>query len=61
MTKVSKLLRLHGSEQYPAKWYYTPDGHSVGPFKTDEEMEADIAKHYVEETPRTDFTTEDWT
>ena len=46
---VSQLTRLRPCLPAQPGWhYYTPDGHCVGPFDTEREREADIAKHYVE-------------
>lgn len=45
--KVSKLTRI-GPPQNGGWFYYSPDGHAIGPFDYEEEMEADIKKHYKE-------------
>ena len=29
-------------------YYYSPDGHAIGPFDSEEAMEADILAHFVE-------------
>ena len=45
--RVSKLTRI-GPPQNGGGFYYSPDGHAIGPFDYEEEMEADIKKHYKE-------------
>ena len=45
--KVSKLTRI-GPPRNGGWFYYTPGGHAIGPFDYEEEMEADIKKHYKE-------------
>lgn len=59
--RVTKLHRMYPSESQQDHWYYTPDGHVVGPFAFEDEMEEDISRFYNEVDPREDFTTEDWT
>ena len=43
---VSKLHRL--DQENGTYWYYTPDGHVVGPFDTAAEREADLAMRFAE-------------
>lgn len=45
--RVGKLTRI-GPPQNGGWFYYSPDGHAIGPFDYEEEMEADIKKHYKE-------------
>lgn len=45
--KVNELKRI-GPPQNGGWFYYSPDGHAIGPFDYEEEMEADIKKHYKE-------------
>lgn len=44
---VTKLKRI-GPPQNGGWFYYDPEGHIVGPFDYEEQMEADIAAHYKE-------------
>lgn len=56
---VRKLHRMYPTETQRGYWYYTPDGHCVGPFGTREEMEDEIALYYKEMPERMDMSTGD--
>lgn len=56
---VSKLHRMYPTDAQSGYWYYTPDGHCVGPFDTLEEMECDIALYYKEIPERMDMSAGD--
>ena len=45
--RVTKLTRI-GPPQNVGWFYYSPDGHAIGPFDYEEQMEAAIKKHYKE-------------
>ena len=45
--RVSKLKRI-GPPQNGGWFYYSPDGHIIGPFDYEEQMEKDIKEHYKE-------------
>lgn len=59
--RVTKLHRMYPSGVQQGYWYYTPDGHVVGPFEFEDEMEEDISMFYNEMPVRVDFSTGDWT
>lgn len=46
--RVTKLHRMNPSSSQQGYWYYSPDGHVVGPFSSQEEREEDLARHYKE-------------
>lgn len=45
---ADRKLARDGPPQNGGWFYYSPDGHAIGPFDYKEEMEADIKKHYKE-------------
>lgn len=59
--RVVKLHRMYPHEGQEGYWYYDPMGRVQGPFSSEEEMEEEIARYFVEVPHRTDFSTEDWT
>ena len=46
--RVTKLHRIDGTDLYPGYFYYTPDGHCIGPYANAEIREQDVAKYYEE-------------
>ena len=46
--RVVRLHRMNPSVQQDGYWYYTPDGHVVGPFDSEEEREEELARYYKE-------------
>lgn len=48
--RVTKLHRMNPSSSQQGYWYYSPDGHVVGPFDTEEEREGALERYYNEQS-----------
>lgn len=46
--KVTKLHRMYPNKDSKYHFYYSPEGHLMGPFHAEQDMEAAIAERYEE-------------